>query len=268
VKHLSDNQLEEILAGRIDQPPHVRECRACRRKLAAHGAVRGRLRSAFENVRAGEELRGRIREAIQSSLAAPPVPAAPWPRRLAVFWRPLAAAVLLLAAVPLAVYFFRPSEAMASQEALAEIHRHNLSPHGEFFTAADPAALATYFQQKLGFRPAMPHLGEGMSLRGCCVRHFRGEIVGSYVVQTPEGVISVIVVSDLPKSLGMQQQVRHRGRTFGAGSFARCNMVTQRMGRYTYCAVGEVPSKLLAELLSRLMPTDGSGLPQTPAGDP
>ena len=268
MKHLNDNQFEDILAGRADEPAHVRECPACREKLAAHGAVRGRLRSAFDNVQAGDELRRRVQSSVKDSLATQQTAvAAPQARRLRLrpLWRPLAAAaVLLLAAIPLAIYLSQPPAATASQEALAEIHRHNMSSHGEkFFTAGDPTALAAYFREKLGFHPAIPHLDEGMALRGCCVRHFRGKIVGSYVVDTPEGVISIVVVTDLPKSLGMQQRVRHGGRTFGAGSFARCNMVTQRMGQYTYCAVGETPPALLADLLSRLVPADASGMPQT-----
>ena len=257
MKHLNDNQVEDILAGRADEPAHVRDCPDCRQKLAAHGAVRSKLRATFGNVRASDDLLQRVKEAAQDPVAAQP--AQPALRlRFRPLWRPLAAAaVFLLAAVPLAVYLSHPSAAAAAQEALVEIHRHNLSPPGEeFFTADNPAAMAAYFQEKLGFRPAIPRPGEGMALRGCCVQHFRGKVVGSYVVDSPEGVISVVVVTDLPETLGMHRQVRYGGRTFGAGSFARNNMVTQRMGQYTYCAVGEAPATLLAELLSRLVPAE------------
>ena len=106
----------------------------------------------------------------------------------------------------------------------------------------------------LGFTPVLPKLGQGMSIRGCCVSHFKGKIAGSYVVDTDEGIVSVIVVTDHPKALGMKQTIQHEGRTFGKGSFAKCNMVTARVGDLTYCAVAEVlPHRVLTELLTCLL---------------
>ena len=93
-----------------------------------------------------------------------------------------------------------------------------------------------------------------MALRGCCVAHFRGEVVGSYVVETPQGVMSIVVVTDRPQSLGMGQKFQHGKNTFWKSSFAKCSMVTVRLGDYSYCAVGEISHKYLTELLDRLMP--------------
>ncbi len=143
---------------------------------------------------------------------------------------------------------------MAARAELVKIHRHNLSADHEFYSEADPAKLAEYFKSKLGFSPFMPVPSQGMVLRGCCVRQFRGQIVGSYVVDTPQGVISVVVVTDKPQSLGMGDKFERQGRVFWKSSFAKCDMVTVRLGDYSYCAVGEVSHEYLTELLSRLMP--------------
>ena len=163
-----------------------------------------------------------------------------------------AAAVLLMGAV--ALYLLtKPEPAMGAQAELAKIHRDGLSPHTELYSDADPKALATYLKGQLGFTPAVPKLGAGMSLRGCCVAHFRDKPVGSYVVDTPRGVMSVIVVTQTPESLGMTQTVRRGAHSYMAGSFARCNMVTSVLDGYTYCAVGEVPTDVLADLLEQLV---------------
>jgi hypothetical protein len=166
-----------------------------------------------------------------------------------------AAAVLILVLVPLGLYFGVTSRASAAQAELAKIHYHGIEPHGDFYTDADPENLARYFKNELGFVPALPELGHGMALRGCCIKHFRGERVGSYVVDTPEGVISIIVVTDTPKSMGMKPlaQKTDSSKVLWEGSFARCNMVTVRLGNYSYCAVGEVTHELLTGLLVRVL---------------
>jgi hypothetical protein len=168
-------------------------------------------------------------------------------------WPAVAAAVLVIGTI-LGIYVIRPSPAAAAHAALVRIHRHNLSPNHEFYSEADPKKLAEYFKNNLGFSPSMPRPAQGLALRGCCVRHFRGQIVGSYVVETPEGVMSVVVVTDRPESLGMGRKFQRAGRTFWESSFAKCDMVTVRLGDVSYCAVGETSHEYLTELLSQLIP--------------
>jgi len=169
---------------------------------------------------------------------------------------PAAAAAVLVMAVILGIYVISPSPAMAARAELVKIHKHNLSAdhEHEFYSEADPEKLAEYFKNKLGFSPFMPVPSRGMALRGCCVRHFRGQIAGSYVVDTPQGVMSVVVVTDKPETLGMGGKFEHQGQVFWKSSFAKCDMVTVRLGDYSYCAVGEISHEYLTELLSRLMP--------------
>jgi hypothetical protein len=163
-----------------------------------------------------------------------------------------AAALILALAIPLTLYLTTPNPAQAAQEELARIHAGNLSaPHG-FHADADPAHLAEYLKTQLGFEPATPRLGQGMAMRGCCVAHFKGEAVGSYVVETPRGPLSIIVLPQTPEALGMTQPMEAGGATFWRGGFAANNMVAARYGQYTYCAVGEVPTDLLAQILLAL----------------
>jgi len=257
--HLSDEQFEDVLAGSAPEPDHLAQCELCKAQLVERRALRSRLRSVFATVHASADLVERIRSNVQRSTTISESTAIrPTKPRILQFSRwaiPLAAAAaVVLIAIPGFLFLTRPEPAMAAHAELYRIHQHSLSPHTELYSDADPESLAGFLKDKLGFKPAFPpRLGAGMSLRGCCITHFRDKPVGSYVVDTPQGVISIIVVTETPDSLGMKEALRRGNHTYMAGSFAKCNMVTSELGGYTYCAVGEVPRELLADLLEQLV---------------
>ena len=252
MSHLSEEQFEDLLAAPSRRDAHVDACPQCRGHLEELRATRARLRSAFESVRAPAYLAERIRSAAGQAEQAPS------PRRAISFLRhhlrPLvaAAAALVAAAVPLAIYLASGSSAEAAQQALVDIHRHNVSDSHEFYSQNEPNELARYFVQKLGFSPALPRLNQGIAIRGCCVARFRDRIVGSYVVDTPKGVVSLIAVTDAPPALGLVRQSGPGGRQSWRGAMTTCHIAALQMGKYTYCAVGEVPADTLDELLSLL----------------
>jgi hypothetical protein len=256
MNHLTDEQFEEIIHGVLPEPEHLVDCGRCRELLAEKTAIASRLRSAFASIKPDEQLVKNIRAQLTNEAVPKRVQFVNWLwnirlRRIA--W-PVAAAAVLAIGILLSVHLMTPASAMAAQAELVKIHKHNLSAKHEIHSETDPMKLAEYFKSKLGFSPLMPVPGQGMKLRGCCVRHFRGQIVGSYVVDTPQGVISIIVVTDKPQSLGMDDKFERQGRVFWKSSFAKCDMVTVRLGDYSYCAVGEISHEYLTELLSRLMP--------------
>lgn len=255
--HLNNEELEDILQGRTAAGEHVAQCRLCRDRLAERRVIRSRLRSAFDAVHASEELTERIRSQISRPILRKPTSIHSGSDRTVRLYRwalPLtAAAAVFLIGITVFLVLTKPESAMAAPAELFQLHQHNLSPHTELYSDADPKALAGFLKDELGFKPAFPRLDAGMSLRGCCVSHFRRKPVGSYVVDTPRGVISVIVVTESPESLGMMDTLRRDGHTYMAGSFAKCNMVTLQLRGYTYCAVGEVPHELLIDLLERLV---------------
>lgn len=255
--HLSDKQFEDILQGAESEPEHLAHCQLCHDRLAERHAVSSRLRSAFDAVRPSKELSERISEhANRDALQEASGTYSPSGRTIHFrrWFVPLTAvAAVLLIGIPVIIFFTAPGSARAAQAELFQIHQNSLSGHTELYSDADPNALAAHLKNVLGFKPALPRLGAGMSLRGCCVAHFRNKPVGSYVVDTPRGVISIIVVTDKPRSLGMADALRRGDHTYGAGSFARCEMVTLRLDGYTYCAVGEVSRELLADLLEQLV---------------
>ncbi len=257
MSHLTEEQFERIMQSGETQDTHLGSCPLCRSRLAEKRALAARLKSAFANVSAGGELAGRIRDSLPAD--TPPARARLVSRIFDIRahrrrWAMVASAVAAMVVVaPIVIYFMTPSPAVAAQKALVQIHRHNLSQHNDFFTEAQPEKLADYFREKLGFNPRLPTPGHGLALRGCCVRHFQGAIVGSYVVDTPQGVMSIVIATDQPYTLGISSQFAHGEDIFWKSSFAKCSMVSTRIGQYTYCAVGEISHQYLTELLARLL---------------
>lgn len=264
MNHLTDQQFEDLLQGEDIDLTHLRQCQDCQERLAEKRAIAKRLRSAFNSVKADTSLSDRILSQINQSRETTDAIKSiqhTWKIRLHhKLWPALAAAAAILAVlVPLSLFLSSPSTAKAAQAELVKIHQQNLGPHREFYHDADPEKLAKYFKDKLGFSPAFPCTGKGMSIRGCCIAHFKGQIVGSYVVDTPKGIISVIVVTDTPEEIGMTRMPEKIGleQNYWKSFYAQCNMVTVRLGDYSYCAIGEISKishEYLKDLLSRLLP--------------
>ena len=257
MKHLTDEQFEAILAGEAPETEHLDQCQPCNDQLAERRAVRSKLRSAFGGIQTPEGLAERIRTQISESKKASVAESPAEPPKV-FHLRPWlvamsAAAAMLLIAIPLIMFSLASEPAAAAEAELYRLYQHSISPNTELHAEADATQLSEYFKDELGFAPALPKLGAGMALRGCCVAYFRDKPVGSYVVQTPRGVISVIVVEGSAESVGMKEQLQRGPHTYGAGSFATSNMVTVELGGYTYCAVGEIDHEFLIDLLERLV---------------
>jgi hypothetical protein len=264
MNHLTNEQLEDIMQGQDIDLTHLKDCHECQARLEEKRTIAERLRSAFMSVKADEVLADRIRNQIkqnseitETAKSIKPTWTIHLNRKL---WPALAtAAAIFIVLIPLSMYVLTPATATAAQAELAMIHQQNLGSHREFYNNADPEKLAEYFKDKLGFVPAFPCTGQGMAIRGCCIAHFKGQIVGSYVVDTPKGIISIIVVTDTPRQLGMSSMPPNAGydQSLWKSSYAQCNMVTVRIGDYSYCAIGEISKishEYLKDLLSRLLP--------------
>jgi len=260
MNHLTDVQFEDLMQGKMPPPAHFDQCSDCQNRLTEKKALAQRLQSAFNSIQVNPNLTKKLQVQLQQTVESsgtPPLAKTDIPsRKHRRFWLGLAAAAaFLVVAIPLGLYLTATSKAQAAQAELYKIHQHNLSPHDKFLIDDDPKVLAEYFKTNLGFTPAFPRLDQGLEIRGCCVAHFQEKMVGSYVVKTPQGFISIIVVTDTPQTIGMSQtnDQTESGETLWEGSFPRCNMVTVRIGDYSYCAVGEVSYEILSDLLNRLL---------------
>ncbi|MHC4926185.1 MAG: hypothetical protein ACYTER_02450 [Planctomycetota bacterium] len=253
MSHLTEEQFESILQGHTPPADHLQKCEFCTNKLAEKKALATRLRSSFTNIEASDQFAEQLKKRL--SVRVQPSASPPKAHRTKIFpyWRYWAATAAALIAIPLIVMLSAPSQAMAAKEELVKIHNHNINPDHTFYSESDPQKLANYFKRNLGFNPLMPQAGQGLALRGCCVKHFRGKETGSYVVDTPDGVMSIIVVTETLDDLGMDERFEKMDYTFGKTTFADNNMVGARIGHYTYCAVGEISCEYLTNLLVQLL---------------
>lgn len=252
MSHLTDEQIERLIEDPECRDQHASHCGLCKDRLEDALVVRRRLRRAFESVHADAALKSRVLASIQ---AADLKPAS---SRLRLILRRVgpslaAAAALILIAFTLTMYVAPPRQAVAGPAELAQIHQSNLMPHAGLHGSDDSAKVAGYLKQELGFVPNLPKLGAGMALRGCCVAHFRNRPVGSYVLETDRGIMTIIVLQDRPDSLEFANQTTYRGRTYHIGAFARNKMTALKIDSYTYVAIGETDAQWLVELLSSLL---------------
>lgn len=254
--HLSEIELEELIADGSGDAGHIHltGCALCRERLAEKRAIARRLRDAFEGIHAPASLGARIGLAGRASDRLEDGAVRQATQQRGAGRRSLAAAIsaaaALIVAIPLLFYLTTPSTAIAD---LANIHSHNLSESGGFISETDPEMLAAYFKEHLGFNPRLPEPNHGLRLRGCCVRHFQGDIAGSYVVATADGIMSIIVVRRAPQSMGMTERIDRGGHAYWRSAFATSNMVSVKIGDYSYCAVGEISHGYLEDLLSSLL---------------
>ncbi len=261
MNHLTDEQFEDLIQGKDVRFAHLKDCIECRGRLSEKQALASRLRLAFAKIKPQDSLAEQIRRKLNVSSMR--VKHTGKRHLLNVLfqrqtWLRLAsAAAVLIIAIPFVFFLAEPSSASAAKAELVNIHKHNLSAdhEHEFYNQADPKKVAEYFKGRLGVSPIILRTRQGQSLRGCCLCRFKGKIVGSYVVQTPKGVMSIVVITDKPQSLGMDRKFRIGNRVFWSSSFAKHKLVIIRIGQYSYCAVGKGPDSHLTELLTQLVPT-------------
>jgi len=253
--HLTDEQLESILQGESLKTDHLSGCELCQSRLKEKQALAARLKTAFAGVAPSEALAQKIRS--QFASRAPTEVESGTTRRMTVthHWKrwtatlSSAAAILIIGLLLKATLMPTPVYA-----ALVEIHQYNLSKGLGYLPQTDPNVLAEHFQKELGFNPRLPELGHGLQLRGCCIKHFKGTVVGSYVVDTPQGIISIVAVQDNPATMGMKTRSHVKAQTYYHSQFAKCDMIAVRIENYTYCAIGEVSPDYLQTLLEKLIP--------------
>lgn len=266
--HLTDEQLEEFLGEAVEPAGHLAGCADCLHRLEELRAVRRRLKQTFAAIRApaglverivgacrGEDRQGVAQAAgVGSTAEGGCATFVQTRKRFRRFTYAAAAAVLvMLVGLSVAMHINSTKEAQAARQELVSIHLENLAEADSFTSSNDPAELARYFKDNLGFVPRLPKVNQGLAIRSCCLAKFRGQIAGSYVVNTPHGKISIIVVGAEPAKLGLSGSAAAGGRQIGTGSFATNNLAAVRLGEYTYCAVGEVPAEQLVELLGLLV---------------
>ncbi len=260
MSHLTDEQFENILHAGESVPEHVAGCAICQARLEEKRAIAQRVRRAFSSIEIPPALAGRIRAAIAATSQEPPatgrrgIHITPLQIRQHL-WYGIAAAAILVFALPIGFYVGTGSQANAAQVALAGIHHANLDSLGQLVNDDDPKILREYLENQVGHSPAMLCTGSGLNLCGCHVREFQGRPVASYVVKRANAPISVIAVPQSPEALGMTPAKNRitASRDLWQARHGCCCMAAVRINEYSYCAVGQVTQEELASVLNAVL---------------
>lgn len=250
MNHLTDEQLEDLLHGQMPEPGHLRECEVCQSRLAERRALAGRLQTAFTSLQAGADLRDRVVSATQKPSAG-----AVRSLRLRVhrrLWSMMAAAAVVVFCV-VAVSLFRQtaSHVQASQLALSGIHHLTLDHPETLFHDEDPNRMADRLEDITGQRPTLIQPCERWVICGSRTCTFKGRNVPTYMVESASGRVSVVILPETPKELGMKHD---SARGTWIATCKCCRMAAVRLGADTYFALGDVPHEVLSEVLERIAP--------------
>jgi hypothetical protein len=164
-------------------------------------------------------------------------------------------AAILILAVSLFFRFGDPSFPARAQTALVQIHLANLAPGTKLFR--DPEKLSSYLNLELGFVPRFPKKTPAITIRGCEVRKFFKKPVASYILDTPAGEVSIIVISQHPSSLGLKESLGRAGDDTGTcwvQSLGKVNLAAVRRSNVSYFAVGSLSQEKLIEALMAAYP--------------
>lgn len=258
MSHLTDEQFERLLQGQDLYQDHLDQCEQCRTRFAEKQALAERLRSAFLRLGPSAALRQRIREQTSPSTqpTADQVRGISFVQRLRPWTVRLSAAAAVLIVSSILAFSLMPSPAQATPAILAGIHAQNLAGQHAFWPETDPNRLAPHYAERLGFTPQIPCPCQTLQLCSCCIQPCaeRDNVLGTYVADTDQGIVTVAVITDNPESLGRGDVTQEGKRRFYHSCCGPCQMVAARIGDRTYCAVGEMAHSHLKDLLVQLMP--------------
>lgn len=255
VMHLTDEQFEEALQGVRPHAEHLAGCEECRQLLAQRQALRLRLQKSFAAVALPLSMADRISRLIagQGAAAMTATTTPPTARRVVFRWPAMAAAAaILIAAVTVGFVIWSPQPANAAQAQLVRIHQANLSGQAHMFASSQPEQLREYLRSNMKDSIPIINPTQGMKLQGCCVARFNDKDAASYLVQTDQGAVSIIILDESPQALGMKQSTTPEGLAFWAAAADHSNMaaVNCPCGHMFY-AVSEAPTGTLIKVLAQ-----------------
>ena len=128
MNHLTEEQIDRILAGHEPEPSHLGECSQCRAAVEGRRSMRQRLQGAFESVRPPAGLATRLGQQVldRASQGRASGGRPSRLRQLRPVWATLAAAAVLFLAVTLGLSLLSADPVQAAADALADIHQANL----------------------------------------------------------------------------------------------------------------------------------------------
>ncbi|MFP4052444.1 MAG: hypothetical protein ACLFV7_01105 [Phycisphaerae bacterium] len=181
------------------------------------------------------------------------------PGRMRSFWPAVASAAAVLLVVFAARTLLvtpRPApggQAKVTQAVLAHIHEE----HSELGRPSIPFLQREQFVREIkaatGLTPLVPD-SDRFTIRGGGAPIFFGEHAAAYVLGTPHGEVTVVVMRREPRALNFDHcwpVADQDGRMWACG-FQAEKMVARRIGELTYCAVGRLTHEQLSAVVETI----------------
>jgi len=253
MKKLNEEQIEDVLCGRLSLEEDEDIDSESKAKLKLHGAVRDRLRKAAAQIEPPSTLDEKIRLQLRES-----EPGTEGERKSPVFSGTLyrfgvfavAASILVIAGL----FVFSPGRASA-QSTLAGIHHDTVSREGDFVTSDNPEDICSRLAGKCASCIKLPELSCGCKYAGSRIARFRGHNIAAVLVEVPDGYVTVLSVPDSLASLHFGKIVDRNGRRCSHCDHEDCKIEAVEVKDHTYIAIGAVSRDILVKLLDRLVKT-------------
>jgi anti-sigma factor RsiW len=187
-----DNELDVVQASEVEQ--HIQTCIGCAELRFQHSQLRSRVRAEAPYYSAPEELRSRIKQALQSTGTERKRPRVPWN------WVSFSAAAGFAAAFLLA-FLLRfntvapvDSSGLIAREVVSSHVRSLMASHLTDVRSTDQHTVKPWFAGKLDFSPKVKDLAaEGFPLTGGRLDYLDQKTVAALVFQRRQHLLNLFV---------------------------------------------------------------------------
>ncbi len=206
-------------------------------------ALQPRLKRAFAQIRAPDELARSISDRLADPPAKPKIIL--FVRRV-IPWAMAAAAIIVIA--PL-IYNLATTQSLQAE--LAAMHEAYMDRPMDCCAGLSREELTGTLMENLAETPLLPK-GDDVKFCGCCKPELKGISADGYMAEVSGLVVSIVITEASPESLKFGKTFQRNDQDCFACSHGRCKMVSARLGRYTYIVVGNGSHDQLANILKRL----------------
>lgn len=250
---LSNDQIEDILAGRAEEPDDLDV--ASSQRLADQRALRERLQQALDSVVPPQGMHDRLRSAIHqetSALSRDVTTESASTKRIRLVRWGLGLATAAMLAIAISILIQSTPTAYA-HDAMVRIHNSNVPDRDDFEPCGNGVSIARRIEKVCGetvhIPEQFPALGEDCGFVGSTLATFDEQPIVAAMVRMDSHKVTVFRIHRKIATLGFGHPFRRMNLNWAHCGHRNCTLVAVEVDEHTFIAVGEVPHETLIELL-------------------
>ncbi len=168
-------------------------------------------------------------------------------------WRALAVAASLVLALTVGLGLLARSgePANAATLELSEIHAQLIAGGAAVQPARSVEEANAWIQSQSNGAPLLA-VPPGASVRSCCLRHVRGRVVASVLLETQGQLVTLVVARGQGFAMPMGEQLEVDGKALFAHQMHGLQMVMAQREDHWLCVMGDTEVKILAQVAARV----------------